>query len=43
MIKVQGLSKIYGEHIAGDDISFEAKEGHIEIKNQKRFLTGDFS
>ena len=29
MIKVQGLSKIYGEHIAVDDISFEVKEGHI--------------
>ena len=29
MIKVEGLSKIYGEHIAVDDISFEVKEGHI--------------
>lgn len=29
MIKVQGLSKIYGEHIAVDDITFEVKEGHI--------------
>ena len=29
MIKVSGLSKIYGEHIAVDDISFEVKEGHI--------------
>ena len=29
MIKVQGLSKIYGDHIAVDDISFEVKEGHI--------------
>ena len=29
MIKVQGLSKIYGENIAVDDISFEVKEGHI--------------
>ena len=29
MIKVQNLSKIYGDHIAVDDISFEVKEGHI--------------
>ena len=29
MIKVSGLTKIYGEHIAVDDISFEVKEGHI--------------
>ncbi len=29
MIKVQGLSKIFGEHIAVDDISFEVKEGLI--------------
>ena len=29
MIKVQGLTKIYGENIAVDDISFEVKEGHI--------------
>ncbi|MCR4649344.1 MAG: ABC transporter ATP-binding protein [Lachnospiraceae bacterium] len=29
MIKVEGLSKIYGDHIAVDDISFEVKEGHI--------------
>ena len=29
MIKVQNLSKIYGNHIAVDDISFEVKEGHI--------------
>jgi len=29
MIKVSGLSKIYGSHIAVDDISFEVKEGHI--------------
>ena len=29
MIKVSGLTKIYGDHIAVDDISFEVKEGHI--------------
>lgn len=29
MIKVEGLSKIYGENIAVDGISFEVKEGHI--------------
>lgn len=29
MIKVEGLSKIYGDHIAVDDISFEVKEGRI--------------
>ena len=29
MIKVEGLSKIYGDHIAVDDISFEVKEGEI--------------
>ena len=29
MIKVSGLSKIYGGNIAVDDISFEVKEGHI--------------
>ena len=26
MIKVSGLTKIYGDHIAVDDISFEVKE-----------------
>ena len=29
MIKVEGLSKIYGDHIAVDDISFEVQDGHI--------------
>ncbi len=29
MIKVQGLSKIYGENIAVDGISFEVSDGHI--------------
>ena len=29
MIQVKNLTKIYGEHVAVDDISFQVKKGHI--------------